>query len=217
MKAEGEAMTKLIALGCLAILTTPDSQAQEQQPRELILRVETGAVPGTILAVAKTEAARILSQAGVHVQWKSFQDPRKVHRQVRECSTPAPDVSDIDILIQDVTSRDDHPGALGYALPFAKTGFRVVIFWDRILAATERPNAKLLGHVLAHETGHMLMGTLSHAGSGVMKAHWSRFDTSTMQSHPFSFVPADVEMIARRFEQQRVSCSEPRTLVSLLR
>jgi len=209
-------MMKLIALGCLATLATLDSQAREQQAEELILRVEAGAISGTILAVAKTEAARILGNAGVHVQWKSVQDSRKAYRQVRECNTPAPDVSDIDILIQDVTPRDDHPDALGYALPFAKSGFRVVIFWDRILAATERPNAKLLGHVIAHETGHMLMGTLSHARSGVMKAHWSSFDTSTMQSHSFSFVPADVEMIARRFERQRVSCSDPGMLVSLL-
>jgi hypothetical protein len=210
-------MTKLIALGFLTTLTILNSQAQEQQPEELILRVQSGAVSGTILAIAKTEAARILGRAGVHVQWKSFQDPRRAQRQIRECSTPAPDVSDIDILIQDVTWRDDHPGALGYAVPFAKSGFRVVIFWDRILAATERPNAKLLGHVIAHETGHMLMGTLSHAARGVMKAHWSAFETSTMQSHSFSFVPADVEMIARRFEQQRISCSELGTLVSLLR
>ena len=129
-------MTKLIALGYLATLTTLDCQALEQQSEELILRVESGAVTGTILALAKTEAARILGHAGVHVHWKSVQDPRKVHRQMRECSTPAPDVSDIDILIVDASSRDDHPGALGYALPFAKTGFRVVIFWDRILAAT---------------------------------------------------------------------------------
>ena len=33
--------------------------------------------------------------------------------------------------------------------------------------------ASLLGHVAAHEIGHLLLGTNSHSGAGIMHAHWT--------------------------------------------
>jgi hypothetical protein len=49
------------------------------------------------------------------------------------------------------------------------------VFWHEIdLMAVDskiRP-AALLGHVAAHEIGHLLLGSRSHAVSGIMKANW---------------------------------------------
>ena len=32
--------------------------------------------------------------------------------------------------------------------------------------------ADTLGHVMAHELGHLLLGSNSHSGMGIMRAHW---------------------------------------------
>lgn len=34
----------------------------------------------------------------------------------------------------------------------------------------------ILGHAMAHELGHLLLGTNSHSPSGLMRAHWTRED-----------------------------------------
>ena len=38
----------------------------------------------------------------------------------------------------------------------------------------------LLGHVLAHEIGHVLQGVARHSATGVMKGRWSLHETSHM-------------------------------------
>jgi hypothetical protein len=32
----------------------------------------------------------------------------------------------------------------------------------------------MLGHVISHEIGHLLLGTNSHSPSGIMRAQWDR-------------------------------------------
>jgi hypothetical protein len=34
----------------------------------------------------------------------------------------------------------------------------------------------ILGHGMAHELGHLLLGTNSHSSSGLMRAHWTGED-----------------------------------------
>jgi len=66
----------------------------------------------------------------------------------------------------------------GYATEDGAQGFGCVawIFYDPIKSfAVEKELSltQLLGHVLAHELGHMLLGANSHSGMGLMRAQWS--------------------------------------------
>jgi len=83
----------------------------------------------------------------------------------------------------------------------------VVIFYDRVVAWTPLPSAQLLGHVIAHEVGHMLLGTLSHAPSGLMEPHWSKVALRELEVRPLAFTPGDAAMIAGRLEQQARVCA----------
>jgi hypothetical protein len=74
----------------------------------------------------------------------------------------------------------------GYALPGEEQGFGVVanVFFDRVedLAAEVRArpvgrifsSAVILGHLIAHELGHLLLGVNSHSLSGIMSFPWGR-------------------------------------------
>ena len=52
---------------------------------------------------------------------------------------------------------------------------RAYIFYDRILdhaRLTGSNVARLLGAVIAHEVGHLLLPAFSHSPTGIMRAHW---------------------------------------------
>lgn len=53
----------------------------------------------------------------------------------------------------------------------------MLFFYDRVLA-NSRPTGLpfLLGHVLAHEIGHILQGVERHSSAGVMKEKWDYRD-----------------------------------------
>jgi hypothetical protein len=69
------------------------------------------------------------------------------------------------------------PEAFGVAYVAKDTdrGWLATVFSDRIDAAATRvgvdPGA-LLGLVMAHEVGHLLLGIDYHSETGVMRAHW---------------------------------------------
>jgi hypothetical protein len=49
------------------------------------------------------------------------------------------------------------------------------LFYQRVEEMHERSRvnlASLLGDVAAHEIGHLLLGTNSHAANGIMRARW---------------------------------------------
>jgi hypothetical protein len=88
-----------------------------------------------------------------------------------------------------------HTDTAGYAQPFAR-GSAIHVFCDRVLhTGPERLGPILLGHVMAHELGHVLEGVDRHSPIGVMKAHWTRDDYDDMLRHPLVFAPDDVLMI----------------------
>ena len=192
-------MTKLMTAAFMAL------QLYAQQ-EDLTLRVHAGNIRATVLFPARAHASRILGQLGVHVFWAGPNE-QAVELQGDQCAGPTVDVRDIEIQLLDRTPVRDHPDALGYSLPFAKSGVRVVIFYDRVAAWTQKPSPELLGHVIAHEVGHMLMGTFSHAATGLMRAHWTGGEMSELQHHPLHFTASDMDFIGRRLQQQYLSCS----------
>src|SRR6516165_4992254 len=53
------------------------------------------------------------------------------------------------------------------------------LFYEPIQQLQEETHASppvVLGHAMAHELGHLLLGTNSHSPSGLMRAHWTGED-----------------------------------------
>jgi len=70
-------------------------------------------------------------------------------------------------------------GALGSSLPDAQYGVSATIFEDRIEGLWESNGTDLavvLGHAIAHELGHVLLGSAEHSSMGIMRAHWGKAD-----------------------------------------
>jgi hypothetical protein len=134
------------------------------------------------LAEAQWVTSRIFGAAGIRVQWK-VGDP---HQN---------ETAAIRIQLDTKAEPGLHTDTAGYAQPFAR-GTAIHVFCDRVLhTGPERLAPILLGHVMAHELGHVLEGVDRHSQTGVMKAHWTRDDYDDMLHHPLAFTPEDVKTI----------------------
>jgi hypothetical protein len=58
--------------------------------------------------------------------------------------------------------------------------------------------AQILGHAVAHEIGHLLMGTNSHSPHGLMREGWKVNDLREMSQRHLLFSKEEVERMRAR-------------------
>jgi hypothetical protein len=83
---------------------------------------------------------------------------------------------------------------LGFALPCATHGADASIFVDRceaVMQNTPASFAKILGHAIAHEIGHVLLGSNEHSPAGLMRARWEKADWRRVAAAHIPIAPAD--------------------------
>jgi hypothetical protein len=157
-------------------LTLAAAGAQGQAIVVGLEKMEVTPIP--VLMQAEVTAERIYAGVGVELKWRS-RGNAEIRVQFDTAEAPC-----------------DHARALGYAMPYAKEGTFIHVFFNRVSnAGSERQDGVLLGHVMAHELGHVLEGVRRHSDAGVMKAHWNYDDVAGMVFRPLSFSPLDAELV----------------------
>lgn len=163
----------VVLLGCLGQpLSTASAQDRTLNDRGPAIRVrvynDAGAAE-SLLAQARGQAGRILTKASIEVEWIDRADP-----------TP---LSKLDLFVkiypQGRAEALRRPKSeFGFALQpsdGSSRGVHAIVFFDRIERLKKLGVAGsgiALGHVMAHEIGHLLLGNGSHARGGVMTADW---------------------------------------------
>jgi hypothetical protein len=127
----------------------------------------TGVAPRT-LERAEASAAVTLAAAGIQPIW------RPCHASL---CTGRPQPHEIEIRIVKATPGSER-GALGSAVVdvVEHTGTLATIYIDRVDALATRSGVdrgELLGRAVAHEIGHLVLGTSEHAPFGLMRATWT--------------------------------------------
>jgi hypothetical protein len=135
---------------------------------------------------ARNDAAWMFSRAGIRLKWVESEKedyPTTVLVRVLVVSSPGP--------------ANISPTALAYATPFNNHPTIFVLYNRLVDTVARRPQmlSRLLGHVLAHEIGHILQRSDRHAESGVMKAGWSNVDYEAMARAPLPFTPFEIEVM----------------------
>jgi hypothetical protein len=182
--------------------------------------------------VAQSEqlATRIFALAGVDTQWNtgSPSDARNLMTDfspsgTEGCMAPLPAVLQVQFLSR--APRGFPSQALGFSLPCAEQGMQVTILEDRVEAVSRSGHAsfyRVLGHTLAHELGHVLLGSQLHGKSGLMKATWTENDWQRAAVTIIPFSPDDVRSIARQLGVIRTRdlakrpISAPGTIVGIM-
>lgn len=152
----------------------------KQANARITLRVYNYAVSPSLLSHAEAEATVILTSAKLDPVWV---DCPVRHADVEKYTACNRTIGQVDFILKMLTraqsgqfrKRDDE---LGQALdcPKAQGPCLAYIFYSDLRQAAEAgdvPEFCLLGHVLAHEIGHFLLGPKSHSAAGIMQAEWS--------------------------------------------
>src|SRR5215469_868206 len=156
----------------------PKNSEKEQPTTEVTVRIRDYAHSEPLVRQhAEQVAGGILQKAGLATRWI---DCPVSSPDIGACSSP---VSNLDFFVNLLPlSMSDHlhlpGGVLGSAIEGnGKTfGFIASVFYDvaRDRAADRQVDfGELLGDAIAHELGHLLLGTNSHSGRGLMCAFWS--------------------------------------------
>ncbi len=136
---------------------------------------------GGRLTRSRNEAGRILGQAGIETKWIQCAIPGREIEANPICNAqPAPADIFVKILPRKMARQlMKHHSEFGLAFTGEGEGFgsNVSIFYHRVDELAESRHASrslLLGHFIAHEIGHLLLGSSSHSRSGIMRGPWNR-------------------------------------------
>ena len=113
-----------------------------------------------------------------------------------------------DLLLRMIRCHDDSSRslpALGYALIDRQqhTGALATVYVDRVASLAQESGVDgslLLGRAIAHEIGHLLIGTNQHSTSGVMRARWSRRDLRRGRPDQWRFTREEMMAMRERVE-----------------
>jgi hypothetical protein len=165
----GFAVSLLFSTGSVA------SENLAKQGVRLMISVFNDAdVSGGTLRQAEEEAERVFRRAGIEVKWLNCYAAGAPQESgdCREVKFPAH--LHLRIVRKALRLKE---GVLGVSFLGADgIGCQADLFYERMeeLENSKRGTlASLLAHVAAHEVGHLLLGTNSHAPTGIMQGRWT--------------------------------------------
>jgi hypothetical protein len=156
-------------------------------------------------SAATRETAAILGDAGVGVDWMTCSGGTDVPER---CATP---MKWNEVAVRIVRVEGAHEltskAPLGESLldPSHRLGTLATIYLDRVewLARASRVSvAILLARAIAHELGHLLLGTPTHSGGGLMRAMWTRDELARRVPADWVFPADDAVRLRLAFERR---------------
>ena len=162
-------------------------------------------MPPLVLNAAHISAARLLADGGVPTSWMVC-PASSVMPGGAGCGDGRPLSISIRILPSD-KARAWHvePTSCGAALPGTEGEYGYLAVIDagcihRMAGERHRALEALLGHVLAHEVGHLLLGQKSHGSLGLMRATWSKAERVLIAGRRLPFSRDDAARLRVGFE-----------------
>jgi hypothetical protein len=158
------------------------------------------AVPAREIAAARAAADEIFQETGISLQWIECRVPGAAGGAM--CAGP---MGESEFVLRLLESPDPGHGkrlALGSSLVDLETHRGVLITIDprrtaAIAAQAGVDSPLVLGRALAHELGHMLLGTLRHEKTGLMRALWSQRELGDNNPHDWHFSPREAGAMRR--------------------
>jgi hypothetical protein len=163
-------------------------------------------VPPVLLAAAENQAREIFRDARLETAWVNC-SPQLEKLEPRTCYFSDGTHLTLKILPHAMNAHvRNRLDVVGTAYLDEKgAGYFAYVFYDRIqeLAQRRRLGHELLADVMAHEIGHLLLGSNSHSVSGLMCAHWSDKEQRNISEGALSFVPAQSRIMRDRLRSRQ--------------
>jgi hypothetical protein len=160
--------------------------------------------PVHLVVEAENIATRVFAQAGVNVRWIN-------------CPVVPPDLPDAAIcrkavfptyfqlrIVPPDPALSESSFGVSYMSPDG-IGCYSYVFYQRVAQQRGKKQnaAALLGHIMAHEIAHLMLGTNSHSASGIMQAHWYVQELASANKGALLFTPDQGRAMTERLHESK--------------
>ena len=185
-------------------------------PRKMTLRIYDHAnLDSGVMQRAQRQTERIFEQFGVETAWLHCPTSPEQLASNRACAGRLqPNDLVLKILPSEMSKRFGFKrGIFGFALPTAvgTPGNNISLFFARVQDLAyyggvgrgyENAQAIILGHMMAHEIGHLLLGPDSHSSKGVMNFPWDKRVLQDMERGRLKFTTKEQARIHAELERR---------------
>jgi len=164
----------------------------------------TEATPATV-ARAEREAGRILGETGLNVVWIDCPLRQTTANSTDPCQQPLEPTDIVLRVLPDHARNGVQDSAFGIAvLPVLAS-----VYYEHAVLLARNDGAEfetpiILGFVMAHEIGHLMLGSNSHSATGIMQGQWERKQVKQIMKGDLHFTAQQSKLI-RAEGQTRVS------------
>lgn len=176
-----------------------------ENPQVTVSVYDDARVPADTLTRAEQQATQTFSRVGLDITWLNCSDING------DCGFAAWNEGDGPIhLVLRITpnmTKATTDTAFGVAyLGSDGIGRNGNVFWKKLQELqtnSKVDGALLLASVMAHEMGHLLLGSNAHAISGIMRAHWEDSELHRIRMGTLQFLPEQGKQMRARLNQQK--------------
>jgi len=177
----------------------------EPTPIDVRVRVYDGASVGAeTLGPALVAASAAMSSVAVRTTWQDCTRPAGVIAPSGPCASPL-GKGELALRIVRLAVPPAYEGRLPLGDSLidrnSASGVLATIYYDRVLwlaRASRTSVTSLLARAVAHELGHLLIGSERHDDHGLMRAVWKREDLQRNRTADWVFTPEDAAAIHGR-------------------
>jgi hypothetical protein len=184
----------LNGLALAAMLGGADVSGQAKA-KQVVLVYNQARVAPDVMSEAQNQALRIFRKAVVVVNWidcKVVVGDGEVHDTCRRYYDSNP------IFLQILPTAGAFPNrqSLAHAAVALEGGVRATVFFDRVQEFVKKNHssfglAGLMGHVMAHEVGHLLLSRTAHSAKGLMAGPWGPKHLAQAANGTLLFTPEE--------------------------
>ncbi len=177
---------------CVGVAGWESAAAQTQTPERFSVQVllqDDAGVPADVLERAKRDAIGVFGRSDIDLEWidgGTYQSRSLVLR----------------IVARPTGTKNRSRFVVGLAPGTREAqGTMALAFYGRIRvysAELALDVSQMLGHVMAHELGHLLLPNDAHSFTGVMRGAWDRAQAAQATAGLLTFTPEQAALIRER-------------------
>jgi hypothetical protein len=178
-----------------AVLFGGAAASGQSKDKQVVLVYDEARVAPQVMNEALSQASRIFCQALVAVNWIDCHVVVAGGKVNDNCSQY---LNSNPIFLHVLPTAGAFPNlrALGHAAVAPEGGVRATVYFDRVQKFTgeNHPScglARLMGHVMAHELGHLLLSRASHSLIGLMAGPWDLKQLVQAEQGTLLFTPEE--------------------------
>jgi hypothetical protein len=204
----GNAPSAIAALLALSITSWARAGQVEPLRPELMLTVRTYdafGVSADDLSDAQTAVVAVFREIGIAIDWVNCYSGDRTFPVSSPRCTELLDPAEVILRITAAPrGQPSHPRSMGFTfvnMDEEKRPGLATVLADRVLAVASSAatnTGSVLGLVIAHELGHVLLHTTAHAKSGLMRSVWTHSELRDARPSDRRFLRTDVEKIRNR-------------------